>query len=63
MLIKGGLEIPYRDKIYMSTISTIKNKQLIDIYRNYVDIFYYEREISNTVESFIVREEKTSSGS
>ena len=41
---------------------TIKNKQLIDIYQNYVDLFYYERETSNMAESFIVREKKTSSG-
>ena len=56
---QGGLEIPCRVEIYMSP--TAKNKQLIDIYRNYVDLLYYEREISNTVGSFIVREEKTGS--
>ena len=61
MLIQGGLEIPYRDKIYMSP--TIKNKQLTDIYRNSVELFYYEIETSNTVESFIARKEKTSSRS
>ena len=42
---------------------TVKNKQLINMYRKFVDLLYYEREISNTVGSFIVREEKTSSGS
>ena len=42
---------------------TVKNKQLIDIYQNYVDLLYHDREISNTVGSFIVREEKTPSGS
>ena len=42
---------------------TVKNKQLIDIYRTYVDLLYYERQISNTVGSFIVREEKASSRS
>ena len=60
-LVQGGLEIPCRVEIYMSP--TVKNKQLIDIYRNYVDLHYYEREISNTLGSFIVREEKTSSRS
>ena len=43
-------------------LSTVKNKQLINIYRNYVELFYHEREISNTVGSFIVNEEKTSYG-
>ena len=33
------------------------------IYKNYVDLIYYEREISNMTGPFIVREEKTSSGS
>ena len=42
---------------------TVKNDQLIDIYRNYVDLLYYEGEMSNTVGSFTVREEKISSGS
>ena len=60
-LVQGGLEIPCRVEIYMSP--TVKNKQLIDIYRNYVDLPYYEREISNTLGSFIVTEEKTSSRS
>ena len=44
-------------------LPAVKKKQLINIYRNSVDLLYYEREISNTVESFIVREEMTSSGS
>ena len=60
-LLQGGLEIPCRVEIYMSP--TVKNKQLIDIYQNYVDLLYHDREISNTVGSFIVREEKTPSGS
>ena len=47
LLVKGGLEIPCRVELYMSP--TVKNKQLIDIYRNYVDLLYYEREISSTV--------------
>ena len=37
------------------------NKQLIDIYQSNVDLLCYEGEISNTVGSFIVREEKISS--
>ena len=32
------------------------------MYRNYVDLLYYEREIPNTVGLFIVREEKTPCG-
>ena len=36
------------------------NKQLIDIYQSNVDLLCYEGEISNTVGSFIVREEKIS---
>ena len=60
-LVQGGLEIPRRVEIYVSPPS--KNKQLIEIYRNYVDLLYDERQISNTTGSFIVREEKTSSGS
>ena len=31
-LVQNGLEIPYRAEIYMSP--AVKNKQLIDIYRN-----------------------------
>ena len=60
-LVQGGLEITCRVEIYVSP--TDKNKQSIDIYRNYVHLRYHERKISNTVGSFIVREEKTSSGS
>ena len=60
-LVQGGLEIPCRVEIYMSP--TVKNKQLIDIYRNYVDLLYYERELSNTVGSFLVGEESETPGS
>ena len=60
-LVQGVLEIMCWVEIYMSP--TAKNKQLFDIYRNYVDLVYYEWEISNTVGSFIVREIMTSSGS
>ena len=59
-LVKGGLEILCRMEIYMSP--AVKKKQLIDMYRNYVDLLYYEREIPNTVGLFIVREEKTPCG-
>ena len=44
-------------------LATVKNKQFIDMNRNYVDLLYYERELSSTGGSFIVSEEKTSSGS
>ena len=60
-LVQGGLGIPCRVEIYLSPPS--KNKQLIEVYRNCVNLLYDERQISNTIESFIVREEKTSSGS
>ena len=40
---------------------TLKNKQLIDIYRNYIDVLYYEREESNIVGSFIAEQENESS--
>ena len=42
---------------------TVKNKQLNDIYRSYVDLLYYERELSNTVGSFLVGEESETPGS
>ena len=41
---------------------TVKNKELIDIYRNYVDLLYYEREDSNIVGSFINGEDDASAG-
>ena len=50
---------PLQAEIYI--LPTVKNGQLINRYQNYVDLLYYEREISNTVASFIVREEITSS--
>ena len=48
-LVQGGLEIPCRVEIFMSP--TVKNKELIDIYRNYVDLLHYEREDSSIVDS------------
>ena len=41
---------------------TVKNKELIDIYRNYVDLLYYEREDSIIVGSFITGEDDASAG-
>ena len=58
-LVQGGLEIPCVE-IFMSP--TVKNKELIDIYRNYVDLLYREREDSNIVGSFITGEEDASAG-
>ena len=58
LLAQGGLEIPCRVETYVSP--TVKDKQSTDIYRHYVDLLYYEREMPNTVGSFIVREDKTS---
>ena len=59
-LVQGGLEIPCRVEIFMSP--TGKNKELIDIYRNYVHLLYYEREDSNIVGSFITGEDDASAG-
>ena len=39
---------------------TVKNNELIDIFRKYVDVLYYEREDSNTVGSFVEKEEDVS---
>ena len=38
----------------------VKNNELIDIFRKYVDVLYYEREDSNTVGSFVEKEEDVS---
>lgn len=57
-LVQGGLEIPCLVNIFMPL--TLKNKQLIDIYRNYIDVLYYEREESNIVGSFIAEQENES---
>ena len=54
-LVQGGLEIPCRFEIFMSP--TVKNNELIVIFRKYVDVLYYEREDSNTVGSFVEKEE------
>ena len=59
-LVHGGLEIPCYVEIFMSP--TVKNKELIDIYQNYVDLLYYEREDSNIVGSFITGEDDASAG-
>ena len=40
LLVQGGLEIPCRVEIHMPL--TVKNEPLIDIYRNYVNLLYYE---------------------
>ena len=53
-------KIPCRVKIFMSP--TMKNKELIDIYRNYVDLLYYEREDSNIIGLFIIGESDASTG-
>ena len=57
-LVQGGLEIPCRVEIFMSP--TIKNNELIDIFRKYMDVLYYEREDSNMVGSFVEKEEDVS---
>ena len=36
--------------------SSLKNKHLINIYTNYVDLLYYEREKSNTGGTFLIGE-------
>ena len=57
-MVQGGLEIPCRVEIFMSP--TIKNNELIDIFRKYMDVLYYEREDSNMVGSFVEKEEDVS---
>ena len=57
-MVQGGLEIPRRVEIFMSP--TIKNNELIDIFRKYMDVLYYEREDSNMVGSFVEKEEDVS---
>ena len=57
-LVQGGLEIPCRVELFMSL--NVKNNELIDIFRKYVDVLYYEREDSNTVGSFVEKEEDVS---
>ena len=46
-LVQGGLWIPRWVEIYMA--STLKNKHLINIYTNHVDLLYYKQEKSSTV--------------
>ena len=41
-LVQGGLEITCRVEIHMP--STVKNRELIEIYEKYVDTLYYQRE-------------------
>ena len=59
-LVQGGLEIPCRVEIFMSP--TVKNKELIDIYQNYVDLLYYEKADSNIVGSFVTGEDDANAG-
>ena len=54
--VQSGTEIPCRGETCM--LSTVINKQLIDVYWKYVDLLFYNIKISNAVGSFIVREEK-----
>ena len=58
LLVQGGLETPCRVEIFMS--SNVKKNELIVIFRKYVDVLYYEREDSNTVGSFVEKEEDVS---
>ena len=39
---------------------TVKNNELIDIFRKYVDVLYYEREDSDTIGPFVEKEEDVS---
>ena len=50
-LVQGGLEIPCRVEIHMP--STVKNRQLIQIYETFVDTLYYQREEKNIAGSFV----------
>ena len=49
--LQGGLEIPCRVEISMPP--TVKNKQILNIFKEMVDLLYYEREEMNKVGSFL----------
>ena len=55
-LVQGGLEIPCRVEISMPP--TVKNKKIIEIYKEMVDFLYYERETTMTVGTFLVTEDE-----
>ena len=50
-LVQEGLEIPCHIEIHM--FSTVKNKELVQIYETFVDTLHYQCEESSTVGSFI----------
>ena len=58
LLVQGSLEIPYSVEIFISP--TLKNNELVNIFRKYVDVLYYERGDSNTVVSFVEKKEDIS---
>ena len=54
--VQGGLEIPCRVEISMPP--TVKIKQILNIFKEMVDLLYYEREEMNKVGSFLVGNEE-----
>ena len=55
-LAQGGLEIPRRVEISMPP--TVKNKQILNIFKEMVGLLYYEREETNKVGYFLVGNEE-----
>ena len=54
-LVQGGLEIPCHVEILMTP--TLKNKEIIDVYKDMVDLCYDSREKDSIVGSFLSTKE------
>ena len=50
-LVQGGLEIPCIVRILMAP--TVKNRQIVDIYKDMVDLHYDTREKDSTAGSYL----------
>ena len=59
-LVQGGLEIPCRVEILMA--QTLKNKEIINIYKDMVDLCYDSREKDSVVGSFLSTCEEAATG-
>ena len=55
-LVQGGLEIPCRVEVLLAP--TVKNKAIIDIYKDMVDVSYHEREKKFTIGSLLSKVNK-----
>ena len=56
-LVQGGLEIPCRVEVLLTP--TVKNKAIVDIYKDMMDVSYREREKNFTIGSFLSTSEQT----